>query len=243
MEFLKDKNFRDIYKAQLKLKINKHLDMVLYLIILQIIGEVLFLKMDGFLMSSSSSHVEMIFQSFSPQLLLLFSAIWALYMGIVVTKREQRLEMNSFIASSKVDHATNISLFLYFAIFSSITTMLFNYVTRIFLLLTDSSGIIDSTNIMHEPFIFIENIGIGILLLLFAMAIGYFLGLLAYKFKFVYTMAFVVTFVFLLWLQKQDLTIIYEKLSNPSLVYGSLCIAIILIFALSTRFSTALEVR
>lgn len=243
MRFLKNKSFRDVYKTQLKWKINRNLDMVLYLIVLQIIGEVLFLKMDGFLMSSSSSHAEIVFQSFSSQFLLLFSAIWAFYIGIVVTKREQRLEMNSFIVSRNSDHATNITLFLYFSIFASITTMLFNYVTRIILLLTDPSGIIDEANIIHEPFTFIKNIGIGILLLLFTMAVGYFLGLLAYKFKFVYTMAFVITFAFLLWLQKQDLTFIYEKLSNLSLVCGSLCIAIILLFTLSTRFSTALEER
>ncbi|WP_397536788.1 hypothetical protein [Rummeliibacillus pycnus] len=243
MNSLINKSFRDIYSAQFKLKIHMYLDMLLYLVILQIIAEVLFFYIDGILKSGSAPLVKLEYHAFTPIFVLFFSAIWSFYMGILVTKKQQRLEMASFIVTRKMEHTTNISLFLCFSIFASLTTMLLNYVTRIVLLLYNSTGVIDESNLLHAPRVFFVSLIFAILCLLFTSAIGYFLGLLAYKYKFVYTLFFAAICAFLFWLQKQDAEVVYEKLNNPSLLFGSICIAITLLFGISTRFSTALEVR
>ncbi|MBK3495923.1 hypothetical protein JFL43_13845 [Viridibacillus sp. YIM B01967] len=245
MMFLTTKSFAETLQAQVKFKLHAYLSMVVYLIILQVAGMLLFLLLGSANMSSSSDLVEMEFYVFTPKPMLILSSLWAFYVGKLMTRHDQRADIMPFVTTRTLSSIADVVVLGLLAIFTGITVMLSIYVVRIIVMLKPNQNIISGENMVNAPGIFIENIMTFIVFILLMTAIGYFFGMLTQQSKLWIFFIVAVSVLMLCSAFGQQVLLVTIKLAKsvPLPLLGTPVIASSILFVLATLLANKLEVR
>ncbi|MGE7838428.1 hypothetical protein [Viridibacillus arvi] len=179
---LTNKTFAETLQVQVKFKLHAYLGMIVYLIMVQIVG-ILMSLMGPTGMSSVSSFIDINAEMYTPTVLIFLSNLWAFYVGLLMTRHDQRADIMPFVSTRIMSSIGDVVVLVALAVYAGITAMLSNYVVRIVILLKSNKHMLSDENMFSAPEVFIENLVAFIFFILCFAAVGYFLGMIAQKSK------------------------------------------------------------
>ena len=240
--FLSNSTLKEVVKAQVKFKMNAYSGAILSLILIQLVG--LFLSINGSGSSASGINNTSI-QIFwlSNDIIFAFVAVWALFVGYLITTKAYRYDDFSFVATRLSSNLANIIILSMMSIFAAVTTFLSNYLLRVILLLFGSVDYMKSPGILDDPFSSILNIITMMLLILTIAAGGYLGGMLVQNSKvFIF---FLPVFILAIPITKFGQTVIQYIFVNDSMFILIVKIIFLpfILFALGIVSSNRLGVR
>ncbi|MGE7922945.1 hypothetical protein ACQKND_07145 [Viridibacillus arvi] len=165
-------------KNQIKLKLTGHADMLVYLIVLQIIGMILFSFSGSGQMGRGAVNFSLKFTIYSPVGLFMLSALWIFYVAITLTRKETRREILPYMRTPKINNITDIIILIYMSAFLTFTIMLSNYLVYAILILFTKKEFVEGMTIFNEPKVFFINTVAVFIVSMVIAAIGYLIGTL-----------------------------------------------------------------
>ncbi|MGE7624753.1 hypothetical protein ACQKMD_17365 [Viridibacillus sp. NPDC096237] len=180
-------------KAHLKLKLHAHANMLVYLIVLQIMGVVLFAFSGSGQMGKGAENVSLEFIIYSPAGIFMLSILWIFYVGVTLTRKGVRKEIIPFLGSPRVNSITDIITLIYMGAFLTFTVMLSNYFIYSVVVLFTDKKFAEGMTIFNEPKVFFINALAVFIVSITTAAIGYFVGTLLQISK-IFIVVFIVLF-------------------------------------------------
>ncbi|MGE7918889.1 hypothetical protein ACQKM9_08050 [Viridibacillus sp. NPDC093762] len=165
-------------KNQLKLKLNVHADMLVYLIVLQIIGMVLFSFSGSGQMGKGSENFSLKFTIYSPDGIFMLSVLWIFYVAVTLTRKGTRREILPYMRTPKIDSITDIIILIYMNAFLTFTIMLSNYLLYAILIVFTKKEFVEGITIFNEPKVFFINTVAVFIVSMVIASIGYLIGTL-----------------------------------------------------------------
>ncbi|MFF2754720.1 hypothetical protein ACFVR1_13350 [Psychrobacillus sp. NPDC058041] len=238
--FLSNSTLGDVIKAQVSFKMKAYTGAVVSLILIQLVG--LFFSMNGSSsMGSSINNTSIQVTLLSNDIVFAFVAVWALFVGYLITTKAYRYDDFSFVATRLSSNLANIIIICLMSIFAAITTFLSNYLLRVILLLLNKVDYMKSPGIFDDPLQSIQNI-IVIMLLILTIAAGGYLGGMLVQISKVFIF-FIPIFLLAIPITRFGQTVIqYIFVNNLFLIVKLICIPFIF-FALAIVCSNRLGVR
>ncbi|MBK3495921.1 hypothetical protein JFL43_13835 [Viridibacillus sp. YIM B01967] len=165
-------------KAQIKFKLNAYSEGMIYLIVFQIIGVVLFSFSGSGQMGRGAGNFKLEISLYSPAGIFILSALWMFYVAVSLTRKETRRELLPFICLPKLSSISDIIILIGMSAFLSFTVMLSNYLLYDIIVLFTKKEFSGSMAIFDEPKVFFINL-IGVFIVSMTVAaFGYLIGTL-----------------------------------------------------------------
>jgi len=182
MMFLSNRTLGEVVKVQVKFKLNAYMSAFMGLIIVQILG--IFISLDGTnSMGSGWNNISVNVSLVSNDLIFLFVAIWAFFVGHLMTTKAYLYDDFSFVTTRLSSNLANIIVLFLMSLFAGATSILTNYVGRVILLLFDKVDYMRSPGLLDDPLSSILNFIVVTLLILTIASSGYLVGMLTQKNK------------------------------------------------------------
>ncbi len=243
MMFLSNNTLGEIVRTQVKFKMSAYSGAIVSLIFVQLLG--LLFSMNGFsTMSTGVNNATVHIITITSDTVFAFVAIWALFVGKLMTTKAYRYDDFSYVASRLSSNLANISVLCLMSIFAGVTAFLSNYLLRVVLLLFGESDYVKSSNVLENPLGSIVTIGVMIVLLIVISAGGYLWGMLVEIHK-AFTFLLLLLIVIMLATKTGQTILQYVFMENESIVILAIkFIGIsIVFFTLAILCSNRLEVR
>lgn len=243
MMFLSNSTLGEIVRTQVKFKVSAYSGAVVSLIFVQLLG--LLFSMNGFsTLGTNVNNTNVRIITITPDTVFTFVAIWALFVGKLITTKAYRYDDFSYVTSRLSSNLANISVLCLMSIFAGVTAFLSNYLLRVVLLLFGDVDYVKSANILENPLGSIVTIGVMVALLITISAGGYLWGMLVEIHKaFTFLLLFLIIMMFAtktgqtilqyVFIENESIVILAVKLIGVSIVF----------FTLAILCSNRLEVR
>ncbi|ALC87692.1 hypothetical protein AM499_19180 [Bacillus sp. FJAT-22090] len=240
--FLTNGTLGKIVMTQVKFKLNAYIGALLSLIFVQLIG-LLFSTSGSGMMGTSVNNIHIQVLTLSNDLVFVFVAIWALFVGNLITTKAYRYDDFSFVTTRLSSNLANILILLIISIFAGVTTFLSNYVLRVYLSFFGNMEYMKSPGVFDDPLSSFRMVIITTLLILSLAAGGYLAGMLIQNSR---VFLFIIP-IFVLSILTTEIgqTLIQNIFINEStwLLILNLIIVTIVFFGIAIASSNRLEVR
>lgn len=241
--FLSKSSLGKVVRAQVRFKMTAYTGAVLSLIVVQLIGLIISLNGTGS-MGTSIDNISIQVNIVTHDGVFMFVAIWALFVGNLITTKAYRYDDFSFVTTRLSGNIANIIILCMVSVFAGVTTFLSNYLLRVVLLLFGSSSYLKSPGILEDPLSSFLNVMMIIILILTAASAGYFGGMLLQKSK--VFMVLIPAFIIAIPVTKSGQAVLqYVFVENESMLFllVKLVSITIILFTLAVVTSNRLEVR
>ena len=250
--YLTEPRLNDVVKKQLQYKFNSYTGVFTSLLVVQVIGIFLGLGAD----SNSSSFGETISihrKTFSSDIVVMFTLLWAFITGILVTTTAYRNDAFTFVSNRFSHHLSSILFLLLASTFAGITAALSGSLIKFIALLQNSGVFIETPGLLNSPADFFLRIGTSIAYMILFAGLGYTIGSLAQRSMLVVPLVFIGLFIvpfFTFSIAGSDSGGFFEKVVS---FYGSeshfllfvlkVVFTVIFLFLLSALVTNQKEVR
>jgi len=243
MMFLSNSTLGEIVRTQVKFKMNAYLGTLVSLIVVQLLGLVFSLNGTGS-MGTNINNTAIQVVIVSSDTVFIFVAIWALFIGNVITTKGYRNSNFSFVTNSLSNNLSNIIVLIVMSVFAGVTTFLSNYILRIVLPLFNNVDYVRSASILDNLLGSFANVGLLICLILMISAAGYLWGTLVYMHK-AYMFLLIVLIIATPTTKTGQMILQLIFVDNGSLLFliVKLIGVSIVLFVLASVCSNRLEVR
>lgn len=177
MMFLTNSTLGKVVRTQVKFKMDAYMGAILSLIFVQLVG-LLFSTNGSSTFGTSVNNIQIQVITISNDLVFVFVAIWALFVGNLITTKAYRYDDFSFVTTRLSSNLANIIVLLIISVFAGVSTFLSNYVLRVYLSLFGSTEYTKSPGVFDEAFSSIGTIIVITLLILSFTSGGYLAGVL-----------------------------------------------------------------
>lgn len=242
MMFLTNGTLGKIVMTQVKFKLNAYMGALLSLIFVQLIG-LLFSTNGSSMMGTSVNNIHIQVITLSNDLVFVFVAIWALFVGNLITTKAYRYDDFSFVTTRLSSNLANILFLLIISVFAGVTTFLSNYVLRVYLSIFGNMEYMKSPGVFDDPLGSFRMLIITTLLILSLAAGGYLAGMLIQNSRLF--LFLIPIFVLSILTTEIGQTLIQNVFINEStwLLILNLIIVTIVFFGTAIVSSNRLEVR
>ncbi|SES36810.1 hypothetical protein [Psychrobacillus sp. OK032] len=241
--FLSNSTLGEVVRTQVKFKMNAYLGTLVSLVFVQLLG--LVFSMNGTSsMSTNINNTDIQVVVVSTDTVFIFVAIWALFIGNVITTKGYRNSNLSFVTNSFSNNLSNIIVLIMMSVFAGVTTFLSNNILRTVLPLFNNVDYVKSVSIIDDPLGSIINMGLLICLILMISAGGYLWGTLVYMHK-AYMFLLIVLIIATPTTKTGQMILQFIFVDNGSLLFliVKLIGVSIVLFVLAIVCSNRLEVR
>ncbi|OIJ17382.1 hypothetical protein BKP37_02440 [Anaerobacillus alkalilacustris] len=174
--YLTEANVADITKKQYKYKMNAYLNAFTAMIAVQIAALSLSLLGVGS-MGSHSENISLSAKLFSSNLVIGFTMIWGLYIGVTMTTRVYRNCDFTFVTNRLTSNVSNILFLITASVIGGVTSMLSGMLLRVGMFFYyDQQFIINEVITLGQ--LFVGTI-VAILYIVLLASVGYFVGTLS----------------------------------------------------------------
>ncbi|MEI4770142.1 hypothetical protein WAX74_10885 [Psychrobacillus sp. FJAT-51614] len=242
MMFLTNSTLGKVVRAQVRFKINAYMGALLSLIFVQLIG-LLFSTNGSSTRGTSVNNIQIQVITISNDLVFVFVAIWALFVGNLITTRAYRYDDFSFVTTRLSSNLANILVLLMISIFAGVTTFLSNNVLRVYLSIFGSTEYTKSPGVFDEPFSSIGTMLVITLLILSLSSGGYLAGMLIQNSRlFLLVIPIIVLSILTTEIGQTLIQILFMNESTWLLIVNLIFMTIVF-FGIAIAISNRLEVR
>ncbi|MBD7946294.1 MULTISPECIES: hypothetical protein [Psychrobacillus] len=181
MMFLSNVSLASVVKAQVKFKLQAFIGSFLSLIFIQVLA--LLLTSSTGTSGTSFNGTEITFNIFTLDGVFVFVAIWAVFVGNLITTKAYRYDDFSFVSTRLSSNIANIIVLMIVSIIAAVTTFLSTYLLRLYQVVFSKVEFIKSPGILNEPGETVMTLLLLFILIWMLTSFGYLLGALVQKHK------------------------------------------------------------
>ncbi|MFC0472548.1 hypothetical protein ACFFHM_19195 [Halalkalibacter kiskunsagensis] len=177
MMSLTEVSFRQIIKKQFRYKVKAYLGVFSSLIILQLVAIAFSFNGVG-MMGTGSNHYSITISTFSANMVIVFTMLWAVIISIMVTMKSYRNDDFSFVTNRLTSSLSTVVFLVVASIVAGMTAMLSSFLLKnIIYFLFSFEPITGSASAISIGEVLLGMVASSLYIVLFS-SIGYFIGIL-----------------------------------------------------------------